>query len=51
MNITLKEAREINCWLRLLKESGYIQKDVIIEKSVEIRKIITSIVKTTLKSN
>jgi len=47
MSIALKEARETNYWLRLLKESGYINKTEIIEESIEIRKILSSIVKST----
>ncbi|MEJ2628084.1 MAG: four helix bundle protein [bacterium] len=46
MNIALKEARETNYWLRLLKASGYINGDNLINQSIEIRKILTSIVKT-----
>ena len=51
MSIALKETRETNYWLRLLKESGYIQKERIIEKSIEIRKILSSIVKTTSQNS
>ena len=47
LNISLKEACETVYWLRLLKESGYIQKDDLIKESVEISKILTSIIKTT----
>ena len=51
MSIALKETRETNYWLRLLEESGYIQKERIIEKSIEIRKILSSIVKTTSQNS
>ncbi len=51
MSIALKEARETNYWLRLLKESGYIKKEDIILESVEIRKILSSIVKSTKENN
>ena len=51
MSIALKEARETNYLPRLLKESGYIKKDEVIEESVEIRKILSSIVKSTIQNN
>ena len=47
LNISLKEACETNYWLRLLKESGYIHKDDLINESRELSKILTSIIKTT----
>lgn len=47
LNISLKESRETHYWLRLLKESGYIQKNDLIEKSEELSKILTSIIKTS----
>ena len=49
MNIALKESRETNYWLRLLKMSGYMNEEEILSKSIEIRKILTSIVKTISK--
>ena len=47
--IALKEARESNYWLKLLKESDLTTIDVKIEleKSEEIIRILTSIIKTT----
>ncbi|OGP78657.1 MAG: hypothetical protein A2V86_12405 [Deltaproteobacteria bacterium RBG_16_49_23] len=50
MGIALKEARESNYWLRLIKVSELIKGedlDFLLQESVEIRKIITSIVKTS----
>jgi four helix bundle protein len=50
MAISLKEARETNYWLRLLKDSDIcegINFDLIIIDSEEIIKILTSIVKTS----
>ena len=47
MNIALKEARETNYWLRLLKSTGYLEKDEIIAESVSIMNILGSIVKTS----
>lgn len=49
MNISLKESRETNYWLRLLKESKLV--DVNLESSLkeneEIIKILSAIVKST----
>lgn len=50
MSIALKEARETNYWLRLIKDAELLNTDLlgpIIEESVEIRKILTAIVKTS----
>jgi four helix bundle protein len=42
LNISLKESRETHYWLRLLKASGYIRKNELLEKSEEITKILNS---------
>ena len=47
ISIASKEARETTFWLRLLIKSDYITDDGILNNSIEIKKIITSIVKTT----
>lgn len=50
MGIALKEARESNYWLRLIKVSELTKGealDFLFQESVEIRRIITSIVKTS----
>jgi four helix bundle protein len=50
MGIALKEARESNYWLRLIKVSelaGDNELDYLLKESEEIRKILTSIVKTS----
>jgi len=47
LNISLKEAHETHYWLRLLKESGYINKDDLIIKAEELFKLLTSIIKST----
>jgi len=47
MSIALKESRETTYWLRLLIKSDYITDYGILNNSIEIKKIITSIVKTT----
>jgi four helix bundle protein len=52
MNISLKETRETNYWLRLLKESKLVDLDFEpnLKESKEIMNIISSIVKTTKQS-
>jgi len=50
MNIALKEASETEYWLELLYETGYLTETEfksIISESVELIRILTSIVKTT----
>lgn len=49
MSIASKEARETNYWLRLLRDSGAIEKaeiESLLVESESIVKILTSIVKT-----
>jgi four helix bundle protein len=52
MNISLKESRETNYWLRLLKESKLVELDYEpnLKESKEILNIISAIVKTTKQS-
>ncbi|OGP64393.1 MAG: hypothetical protein A2170_03605 [Deltaproteobacteria bacterium RBG_13_53_10] len=50
MGIALKEAREANYWLRLIKASNLDsgeELDYLLGESEELRKILTSIVKTS----
>ena len=49
ISIALKEAKECNYWLRLLQESNIIGYDyhILIKESDEIKKILTSIIKTS----
>ena len=51
LNISLKEAHETHYWLRLLKESGYIDKDNLIKQAEELFKLLTSIIKSTKKNS
>lgn len=54
MSIASKEARECNYWLRLLRDGNFIngeEMDLLINKSEEIMRILTSIVKTTSTHN
>ena len=49
MGVALKEARESNYWLRLIKVSELAkgdELDFLLKESEELRKILTSIVKT-----
>ena len=50
MSISLKEARETNYWLRLLKRTGYIQKNDMIKESEEIMNILGAIIRTARKN-
>jgi len=53
MNIALKEASETKYWLRLLKETDYLnekQQRSILKDCIEIEKLLTSIVRTTSNS-
>jgi four helix bundle protein len=50
MGVALKEARESNYWLRLIKVSELFKGDeweFLLKESEELRKILTSIVKTS----
>ncbi len=50
MNIALKEIRETNYWLRLLRNSGILQDNAIeeiIEESANLKNILSAIVKTS----
>lgn len=51
MNIALKEASETDYWLKLLKETEYINNgsDSLMKDCIELNKILISIVKTTKK--
>lgn len=52
MSIAYKEARESHFWIRLLKDSGYLnikQSESLLKDIEEILKLITSIQKTTKK--
>jgi len=49
MSIAYKEAREAHYWLRLLRDSGYIEKDEtasFLDDCEEIMKLTGSIIKT-----
>ena len=54
MNIALKEAAETEYWIELLKETDYLKKDLsdsILSDAIEIRKMLTSIVKTSRENS
>ena len=50
INIALKEAREVNFWLRLVKDSAlsgdFDELEYLIKESVELRNILATIVKS-----
>ena len=50
MSIALKEARGTNYWLRLLKRTGFIKKDNLINESSEIMNILGAIIRTSRKN-
>jgi four helix bundle protein len=52
MNISLKESRETNYWLRLLKESDFLKVNFepSLKESKELINILSAIVKTTKNS-
>ena len=50
MSISLKEARETNYWLRLLKRTGYIRKNELILESEEIMNTLGAIIRTSKKN-
>lgn len=54
LSISYKEARETHYWLRLLRDSGFIDKNyslMLIEECEELLKIIGSILKTLKNHN
>ena len=54
MSIASKEVRECNYWLRLLKDAGYLtegQVRPLLEESVALTRILTSIVKSTRENS
>lgn len=54
LTLSAKEARETSYWLRLLKQSNYLQERTFNEihnVNLEIIKIINSIILTTKKNN
>tara|TARA_R100000789_G_scaffold82595_1_gene78022 strand:+ start:66 stop:425 length:360 start_codon:yes stop_codon:yes gene_type:complete len=53
MSISAKEARETLYWLKLVEKSELVKIDVseLLEKSEELIRILTSIVKTSQNSN
>ncbi len=53
LSIALKEARETNYWLRVLRDCGEfpaLNFEPLVESSAELVRILTSIVKTTGES-
>jgi len=54
MNIALKESRETEYWLKVVRASGLVAAERVQELAMgcsELTKILTSIVKTTRRSD
>lgn len=54
LNIALKEAKETQYWLNLLKDTDYIDNssfNVLNDKIVELIKLLSRIILTTIKEN
>lgn len=54
LSISLKEARESKYWIELLKETDYLtdkEADNILDDTVEVIKLLVSIIKTTKINN
>lgn len=54
LQISYKEVRETHYWLRLLRDSEYLEEKIanpLIEDCIELRKIINSILKTAKETN
>ena len=53
LSIALKEANETEYWLELLRETGYVdekQYESMICDCIELKKLLTSIIKSTKKN-
>lgn len=51
LQIALKECSESEYWIELLIESGYYEDKTILDKCVEIKKILVSSINTAKKNN
>jgi four helix bundle protein len=58
MSIASKEAREVNYWYRLLRDSGLVKDQSLydevidaIDESGQLKKILTKIVKTSQEND
>lgn len=54
LKIAYKESREVNYWIRLLRDTGYLnekQSESILLDSLELVKILTKIIKTSSKKS
>ena len=51
LQIALKECSETEYWIELLLESGYYSNKTILEKCVEVKKILISSVNTAKSKN
>ena len=51
LQIALKECSESEYWLELLIESGYYDDNSILEKSIEVKKLLISSINTAKGNN
>lgn len=51
LQIALKECSESEYWIELLLESGYYDDKTILDKCIEIKKILISSINTAKKNN
>ena len=51
LQIALKECSESEYWIELLIESGYYDDKIILDKCVELKKILISSINTAKKNN
>jgi four helix bundle protein len=54
MSLALKECAESKYWIRLIRDTNIVNNseiDKLLDESEEIRKILTSIIKTSQQNN
>ena len=51
LQIALKECSESEYWIELLIESGYYEDEIILDKCIELKKILISSLNTAKKNN
>ncbi len=51
LQIALKECAESECWIELLIESGHYDDKAILEKCIEIKKMLISSINTAKKNS
>ena len=51
LQIALKECSESECWLELLLESGYYSDKTILDKCIEVKRILIASINTAKDNN